>query len=110
MVYYFFDKKSPDGAVTGALWDNLTTQDKNIPSQNKITFNDKCITTNDFNKFSGVVSDERLKQAKLGKYSDLFDVEKLENKQWRKKRKWQTFDFNLFISKRYSKNDESQCF
>ena len=49
-------------------------RDKNIPSQNKTTFNDKCITTNDFNKFSGVVSDERLKQAKLGKYSDLFDV------------------------------------
>ena len=76
MVYNSFDKKCPGGAVTGAIWDNLTTQDKNMPSQNKITFKDKCITTNDFHKFSGVVSNERLKQAKLGKNSDLADVEK----------------------------------
>ena len=50
-------------------------------SQNKITFNDKCITTNDFNKFSGVVSNERLKPEKLGQNSDLADVEKTENKE-----------------------------
>ena len=53
--------------------------------EKKISNHNTYITTNDFNKFSGAVFDERLKQTKLATVIDLNNVEQCAIKNEKKK-------------------------
>ena len=65
--------------------------EKKIPKLNKY------ITINDFNKFSGEIFDERLKQAKLATNNDVNTVEQCAIRNEEKIEKIEIFDFKLFL-------------
>ena len=60
-----------------AIWLKKLTATQKIQDIAKKTHNhDKYITNNDFNKFSGGIFDERLKQAKLTTYNNINSIER----------------------------------
>ena len=60
---------------SATLWKKVLLRKQGIinQSQKSILHHDKYIATNDFNKFSGTLFDERSKQAKLSTKADATD-------------------------------------
>ena len=81
-----------------------------VKIEKKMPGHDRYITTNDFNKLSGVIFDERLKQAKLATTNDLGTVDQGAIKNEEKIEKLQTFHLSFFIGKSYFSDDGSQNF
>ena len=74
---------------------------KIIEIEKKIPDHKKYITTNYFNKFSGLIFAERLKQAKLATIIYLCTCEQCAIKNEEKIEKLQTFNLSYFLGKKF---------
>ena len=78
----------------------LTTT-KKMQKLKEISHHDKYTTTKDFNKFLGIMSNERLHQAKLATNTDFDSVEQCTIKNEEKIENIQTFDLSCFLCKTF---------
>ena len=76
--------------------------------EKKLRGHNKYITTNDFNKFSGAMFEERLKQIKLATNNDLNTVQQNAARNKEKLEKLQTFELSYFHGKKYFDDDGFQ--
>ena len=75
--------------------------------RNKISGHDKCINSNNFNKFTGAIFDKRSKQVKSAINNDLNTAEQSSIKNEEKMKELETFELSHSLRKKMFSDD---CF